>query len=496
MTERNHSEKLTSHLSVKGGTKFVTYAVVGSLVYLLVYFNTGGKLNIDRMQAYQANGGHITASSVSNEVSAVTEAVSGEELVTEERWVQGERYEGKIIWIGDSRTYCLQGTGDVYHLFDPSNDIWECAGGSDYNSTNPPGFLAHLPSIKSDLQANPDAAVVLHYGLNDIATYLCGGHQTNNAKNYNKEIKKLKDQFPNARFYFASVTPVSGDYPSTGYHGGPVPKSVLMKEIKKYNKWMKENSCMQFIDTFQAYVDANSYPTTDHLHYYGQENMLLYNTVRDHINDHMETVTVSANGGNGSSNANSADNARLKAMSDAEKQAYITPNSSGALIRDGASKDSESSCEAMMVDVQVKIRNYQGQTKMVTLKVHNKLKNNIKDIFDEIYNTTTFTIDENAFYCYKYRDISGTTKASLHSYGCAIDINFWHNGYPDLAQGERVEACTVCGHDVSNDNIHIRTKEHPVVKIFEKYGWGWAYAGYPECRPYPDLMHFSFLEGQ
>ena len=281
MREQKHSEKLTSHFSVKGGTKFVTYAVIGSLVYLLIYFNTGGKLSVDRIQAYQVNGGHVTAANITKEVDVATNAISE--------------------------------------------------------------------------------------------------------------------------------------------------------------------------DASQAQAAA----------------------------------------------APQVDVAELISKSRAEREALCAVAGKTSLVRDGSSKDTQSECEANIVNIEVPARMTNGDTTL-KLKCHKNLADALTGAFTEIYNTTTFKFDGGT-YCYAYRNISRTTKLSLHSYGMAVDVNPTHNWqYNWWTIGQSAPCTSSCNKSPTNqdDDIHIRTDNHPVVKIFEKYGFGWAPKDYPGSYGYGDIMHFSYLYGE
>ena len=68
----------------------------------------------------------------------------------------------------------------------------------------------------------------------------------------------------------------------------------------------------------------------------------------------------------------------------------------------------------------------------------------------------------------------------MHSFGCAIDLNY--NLNPFVRNGKPLS---------SGDNTKkgiVRTLDSPIVKIFAKYGWGWG-------GRYGDYMHFSKANG-
>ena len=69
---------------------------------------------------------------------------------------------------------------------------------------------------------------------------------------------------------------------------------------------------------------------------------------------------------------------------------------------------------------------------------------------------------------------------SMHSFGCAIDINF--NLNPFVANGRPLDT----GDDTTKGKI--RTLNSPIVKAFAANGWGWG-------GRYGDYMHFSKANG-
>lgn len=146
----------------------------------------------------------------------------------------------------------------------------------------------------------------------------------------------------------------------------------------------------------------------------------------------------------------------------------------------------------------------QGE-KWITIKINKALEEDIKQIFDAIYNTKIngkyFVVKSAVGYNdqpNKRRMVNNgdpnQTKLSYHAYGAAIDINavydeskHYYNplGYPD---------------GKADDEYRLRTDEHPVVKIFKnqdpnhkhKYTWGW---GGDWKKDKKDYMHFSIFGG-
>ena len=138
---------------------------------------------------------------------------------------------------------------------------------------------------------------------------------------------------------------------------------------------------------------------------------------------------------------------------------------------------------ASMTTVEVKTRDENGALKMRKINVHKAAAGTVKQIFEEIYNTTNFKIISKTAYQlggYNHRYVRGSTTAlSQHSFGSAIDINPVKN--PMLgSKSKDIDSRK----DSDNNDLEMRTVNHKVVKIMAKYGYGWG-----GC--YSDYMHFS-----
>lgn len=119
----------------------------------------------------------------------------------------------------------------------------------------------------------------------------------------------------------------------------------------------------------------------------------------------------------------------------------------------------------------------------MTITVHKKLADSVKQIFNEIYELDIqFPIK--TLFGYGYREVGGVglkniDLMSIHAFGCAIDINSgnYDNDYY-LGKG--------------ND---LRDKSNPycipdeVIDIFESHGWFWG-GDFEICS---DTMHFQYL---
>lgn len=119
----------------------------------------------------------------------------------------------------------------------------------------------------------------------------------------------------------------------------------------------------------------------------------------------------------------------------------------------------------------------------IKFNVHKKLHGNLAAIFDEIAKNPNIAINDYiGSLC--IRPINnpskkGSTVASLHSVGTAVDINYDLNGFIPP--------------DGKPDSTYImRTKNHPIVQAFLRHGWSWG--GLWSCKS-KDYMHFEFITG-
>lgn len=137
-------------------------------------------------------------------------------------------------------------------------------------------------------------------------------------------------------------------------------------------------------------------------------------------------------------------------------------------------RPSKSECDSKMVTIRV-----ETSTGGKSLTVHKDVAEEVKAIFVDIKKLNpSFIIRDEDTGAYCYRNIKGTSTLSLHAFGIAIDINWNANpmqrGSKPLSSGD--------------DDFHIRTLNSPIVKAFQKHGWGWG-------GTYGDYMHFSKLGG-
>lgn len=142
-----------------------------------------------------------------------------------------------------------------------------------------------------------------------------------------------------------------------------------------------------------------------------------------------------------------------------------------------------------LVWVEIQLRNKTtGTLKTGRIYVHSFLKDRVENIFKEIANLGPDTARIYEAGGQYWRPVNNpkkknTTAPSNHAFGNAIDVNLAENGFIPYDK-------------LSDDNLHLRSYNHPVVKIFAKYGflWGGRYYGGPTVsNQWHDYMHFEFL---
>lgn len=113
------------------------------------------------------------------------------------------------------------------------------------------------------------------------------------------------------------------------------------------------------------------------------------------------------------------------------------------------------------------------------LTVHKLVANEVKTIFNEIYNDPE-RFPMNGVGGARYSD------TMRHSWGCAIDINPNENYYINYKTGQTVGS--FCYKNGSSP--YCITPNSSVVRAFARQGWGWGGQGWTSAA---DYMHFSIL---
>lgn len=144
---------------------------------------------------------------------------------------------GKVdIWVGDSRTV---GIGNAMNI--SSKCIAKVGAGYDWY------ISSAEKTLKSKLKKNPQAVVVINFGVNDHG----------NISKYIKRYNSLISAYPQARIYFMSVNPIDSKY-TAGY--------VTNSQINSFNKKLKAAFPDRYLDA-NTYLKKNKFQTVDGLHY-------------------------------------------------------------------------------------------------------------------------------------------------------------------------------------------------------------------------------------
>lgn len=137
----------------------------------------------------------------------------------------------------------------------------------------------------------------------------------------------------------------------------------------------------------------------------------------------------------------------------------------------------QSECWAKMETINIEA--YPGKR----ITIHKDLVPEVQNIFKLLKNAGVELNQYIGGYCFRpinNPNHKGSKTLSMHSFGCAIDINYNLNGF--VAKGRPLTS----GDDTRAGKI--RTVNSPIVKAFERYGWGWG-------GRYGDYMHFSKANG-
>jgi hypothetical protein len=145
-----------------------------------------------------------------------------------------------------------------------------------------------------------------------------------------------------------------------------------------------------------------------------------------------------------------------------------------------------------MEKVTVQVHGEKQVIKSMTFSVHKALVEDVKSIFNEIFNLTvsgtTKYFEVVSVSAFRYTYVDGTDTLSTHAYGCALDINGKSDGW-DTNTNPYLEDSTEWLRSKLNPLRTIPNEKHPVVKIFESYGWTWG----GRFKKH-DYMHFSYAK--
>ena len=139
----------------------------------------------------------------------------------------------------------------------------------------------------------------------------------------------------------------------------------------------------------------------------------------------------------------------------------------------------QSEIESGLVSVSVSVRVEEGGP-MVTknCQIQRALAENFKAAIADAYAMNpNLVFIWGGSYCFRaMNNSSANPPASIHSLGCAFDVNVAYNPYRR--------------DNLTDSNTRMRTTNHPLVKAFTSRGWVWG-----GSWSTPDYMHFEFSSG-
>lgn len=119
-----------------------------------------------------------------------------------------------------------------------------------------------------------------------------------------------------------------------------------------------------------------------------------------------------------------------------------------------------------------------------SVQINKHLVKNVQGIFNELLNVPGFYVQYKSVYGYDYRAVrtpgKTSNRMSNHGFGCAIDLWSKINPYNTNDKAPKTGD--------TSDPIRFRSFDHPVVKVFKKFGFDWG-------GRYGDYMHFSYPAG-
>lgn len=124
------------------------------------------------------------------------------------------------------------------------------------------------PQLKNTLQTRPDATVVLALGVNDMG----------NISNYISYYRNLVNAYPKAKIYMLSVNPLNDDL------AGRVGYMVRNKDVKAFNKKLKEAFPERYINAYKYLIDHEEFRTSDGIHYTADTYKILHTFILETLN--------------------------------------------------------------------------------------------------------------------------------------------------------------------------------------------------------------------
>ena len=180
------------------------------------------------------------------------------------------------IFIGDSRTV------GISLAINTQYDTYIAKVGMSYNWFK----TTALPALKKTLNKNNNV-VYINMGVNDCANATAGG--TLHINDYIEDINNLIKEYPDTEFYYISVNPVDGNYPSSYAKGGYIDKDKLNNEIEEFNNQIKSSCNATYIDT-STYLKDTGFKTSDGIHFTSATNKEIYNYSINFVEEKHEEI--------------------------------------------------------------------------------------------------------------------------------------------------------------------------------------------------------------
>lgn len=153
----------------------------------------------------------------------------------------------------------------------------------------------------------------------------------------------------------------------------------------------------------------------------------------------------------------------------------------------GVLPNTQKEVEDHLVPVSFKVWDKSGDSVSITRKFNSGYASDFLSAMNEVYNlpeNKRYYIDPKSFGTYCFRNVSGTTNASIHAYGLAFDVNPFGAGNP-YPRGSQPRVYNKYKEQYDK-RTQLRSWDDEFVKIMRKHGFGWGIYN-NGC----DYMHFS-----
>ena len=183
---------------------------------------------------------------------------------------KGSNYSSGRILIGDSRFAYWP----LQQITLDTGDILIAQGGEYFTWFRD----VAVPQLVSILERDPNYDVIINMGLNDCANNIRGG-TLYFTPDYIAIINDLYVRYPTTAFYFASIGPIKGVYPSLY---GNIKKEDLQLYIDIFNYAMRTQCSAAYIELGEFLYDGA--PTyVDNVHYDAATDLVIYNFIKQHV---------------------------------------------------------------------------------------------------------------------------------------------------------------------------------------------------------------------